>query len=41
MDSSGGALFTRVVQKDHYLGNLKISKGMCIDVRLRGLHYKE
>lgn len=40
MDSSVGAVFTRVAQKDHYLGNLKIYKGMTVNVRLRAIHYK-
>jgi hypothetical protein len=40
MDSSVGAIFTRIVQKDHFLGNLKLYKGMAINVRLRELHFK-
>lgn len=40
MDSSVGAVFTRIAQKDHYLGKLKIYKGMTVNIRLRATHYK-
>jgi cytochrome P450 len=41
MDSSIGAIFTRLAQKDHYLGNLQIRKGMAVNVRFRATHYKQ
>lgn len=40
MDSSVGAVFTRIATKDHYLGNLKIYKGMAVNVRIKGTHFK-
>lgn len=41
MDSSIGAIFTRIAAKDHYLGNLKIYKDMTVTIRLRATHYKQ
>lgn len=40
MDSSVGAVSTRIAQKDHYLGKLKIYKGTAVNIRIRGTHYK-
>lgn len=41
MDSSIGMVFPRIAQKDHYLGNLKIYKGMVVSARIRSVHYRE
>lgn len=40
MDSSVGGITVRIATKDHYLGDLKIYKGMAVSGRLRGVHYK-
>lgn len=41
MDSSIGAIMTRIAEKDHYLSDLKISKGTAVNVRIRSIHYKQ
>ena len=41
MDSSISMIFPRVVVKDHFLGNLKMVKGMQVAPRLRSIHYRD
>ena len=41
MDSAIGTLFTRVAQKDHFIGNIQIKKGTGLSMQPTASHFDE